>query len=106
LLVSVLGHVTGMLESIIDDVRNVAIFAGGRFFCLGDVAQIERNYTDLPEPKMFYNGKPAIGIAASMENGSNTLTLGENLSKAVAEIKKNLLLGMEMKGSMQNRGRH
>ena len=30
---------------------------------------------------MFYNGKPAVGIALSMKSGGNNLKLGENLKK-------------------------
>lgn len=88
-------RVTGMFENM-DDLRNVAISAGGRSFRLGDIAKIERSYTDPPEPKMFYNGEPAIGIAVSMEKGGNILDLRKNLNKAIIQIKKELPLGMEI----------
>jgi multidrug efflux pump subunit AcrB len=88
-------RVTGMFENM-DDLRKLAISAGGKSFRLGDIANISRSYSDPPEVKMFYNGQPAIGLAASMEEGGNILTLGKNLNKTIAEIKKNLPLGMEI----------
>jgi len=88
-------RVTGMFNNV-DDLRNVAISAGGKSSRLGDIARIKRSYADPPEPKMFYNGKPAVGIAASMEPGGNILTLGKNLNQAIAEVKKELPLGMEI----------
>ena len=88
-------RVTGMFESV-RDLRDLPIRAGGRTFRLGDIAGIERSYADPPEPKMFYNGRPAIGIAASMEKGGNILTVGKNLEDAMTGIRKGLPLGMEV----------
>lgn len=73
-------RVTGMFENI-GDLRELPIRAGGRTFRLGDIAKITRSYADPPEPKMFYNGQPAIGLAVSMEKGGNILTLGETWEK-------------------------
>jgi multidrug efflux pump subunit AcrB len=88
-------RVTGMFERL-DDLRNLPIRAGGRTFRLGDIAEIKRGYADPPEPKMFFNGRPAIGLAVSMEKGGNILVLGENLNKALDQIKNNLPLGLEL----------
>jgi multidrug efflux pump subunit AcrB len=88
-------RVTGMFENM-DDIRNLAISTGGRSFRLGDIATIKRSYSEPPEARMFYNGKPAVGLAASMEEGGNILTLGKNLTKTIAEIQKDLPLGMEI----------
>lgn len=88
-------RVTGMFERL-DDLRNLPIRAGGRTFRLGDIAEIKRGYADPPEPKMFFNSHPAIGLAVSMEKGGNILNMGENLDKTLSQIKKNLPLGMEL----------
>ena len=45
---------------------------------------------------MFYNGKPAVGIALSMKSGGNNLKLGENLKKLQDSVKADLPAGMEM----------
>jgi len=88
-------RVTGMFENL-KDLRNLPIRAGGNTFRLGDIAGIKRGYADPPEPKMFYNGQPAIGLAVSMEKGGNILHMGENLDQALKHIKKDLPLGLEL----------
>ena len=88
-------RISGIFENV-DDLKTLPIRSNGRTFRLGDVAKIERSYSDPPEPKLFYNGQPAVGIALSMENGGNILTLGQNLDKTVAQIKKSLPLGLEI----------
>ncbi|HWR07077.1 efflux RND transporter permease subunit [Sporomusa sp.] len=88
-------RITGIFENI-EDLKTLPIRAGGRTFRLGDIAKIERSYSDPADPKLFYNGQPAIGIALSMENGGNILTLGEKLDKTVAQIQKDLPLGLEL----------
>ncbi|MBU3949370.1 MAG: efflux RND transporter permease subunit [Proteobacteria bacterium] len=86
---------TGMFEKL-EDLQSLPIRAGGRTFRLGDIAGIKRGYADPPEPKMFYNGRPAIGLAVSMEKGGNILTLGENIEQILKRVKKDLPLGLEL----------
>ncbi|MBP2654839.1 MAG: acriflavin resistance protein [Firmicutes bacterium] len=88
-------RVSGMFEDI-EALRSLPIRAGGKSFRLGDIAKVERSYVEPAEPKMFYNGQPAIGLAVSMEKGGNVLSMGENLEKTVTEVKKSLPLGMEL----------
>ncbi|MBP2643686.1 MAG: acriflavin resistance protein [Firmicutes bacterium] len=88
-------RVSGMFENV-DALKSLPINVAGRNFRLGDIAKIERSYADPAEPKMFYNGQPAIGLAISMEKGGNVIELGENLDKAVPQIKKDLPLGLEL----------
>ena len=45
---------------------------------------------------MYYNGKPAVGIALSMEDGGDNIKLGENLAKEIVRILKELPLGLEL----------
>jgi len=88
-------RVSGMFENV-DGLRNMPIRVNERTFRLGDIAKIERGYVDPIEPKMYYNGQPAIGIALSMDKGGNILTLGSELDKTTAQIKKDLPLGLEL----------
>jgi multidrug efflux pump len=69
---------------------------GGGEVRLGDIATITRGYADPPETMMYYNGKPAVGIALSMEDGGDNIKLGENLAKEIARIQKELPLGLEL----------
>jgi multidrug efflux pump subunit AcrB len=88
-------RISGMFENV-DDLKTLPIRAGGRTFRLGDIAKITRSYSDPADAKMFYNGQPAIGLALSMERGGNILTLGDNLDTTVAQIQKDLSLGLEL----------
>jgi multidrug efflux pump len=88
-------RLTGMSDTL-DNLRAVPIAAGGRILRLGDIAEIEKDYADPPEPKMYFNGLPAIGIALSMEERGNNITLGENLDKLAFEVRNELPLGFSL----------
>ena len=86
---------SGVFESL-EDIRALPIAANGNVFRLGDIATVERRTATPPEPMMFYNGAPAIGIAVSMEDGGNILKLGSDLKDLAAEIRSDLPLGAEL----------
>jgi len=86
-------RVTGIFDDI-EGLRNLSIRVLDKTFRLSDIAKVERSYADPAEPKMYFNGKEAIGIAVSMEDGGNVLTLGRNLNATLADIKKTLPLGL------------
>ncbi|MDF2524402.1 MAG: acriflavin resistance protein [Clostridiales bacterium] len=88
-------RVSGMFDDI-ESIRNLPIRANDRTFRLGDIAKVQRSYADPIEPKMYYNGEPSIGISISMDKGGNILTLGEELSKTIDQIKQDLPLGFEI----------
>ncbi|MFC2341687.1 MAG: efflux RND transporter permease subunit, partial [Selenomonas artemidis] len=86
---------SGVFENV-EDIRALPIAANGRVFRLGDIAKVERRDIEPADPKMFYDGAPAVGIAVSMADGGNILELGQNLSALTAEIRANLPLGAEL----------
>jgi multidrug efflux pump subunit AcrB len=88
-------RVSGIFENI-NNLKNLPIRANDRTFRLEDVAKIQRSYTEPMEPRMYYNGQPAIGIALAMDKGGNVLTLGEDLEKTIMQIKQDLPLGLEI----------
>ncbi len=88
-------RVSGMFDDLAS-IRNLPIPAASGTFRLGDIATVKRSYADPPEPKLFYNGRPAIGIALSMEKGGNILSLGRDLQRETAKIRKDLPLGLEL----------
>lgn len=88
-------RVTGIFDDV-DDIKNLPINAGGRIFRLADIAKVERRFVDPPSPKMFFDGKPAVGIAVAMEDGGNILALGENLRGITEQIQSELPLGLEL----------
>lgn len=86
-------RVSGLFESV-EAVKNTMIEVNGRMIRLGDIATVERRYAEPSEPKMFYNGQEAIGIALSMEAGGNVLKLGDDLSAELTRIQRELPLGL------------
>ena len=88
-------RVSGIFDDV-DAVRDLPINAGGHVFRLKDIAKVERRFEDPAEPKMFYNGQPAIGIAVSMEDGDNILQLGADLKSMIGKIQQDLPLGLEI----------
>ena len=88
-------RVTGQFSNV-DEIKNLPINAGGKIFRLGDIAKIERRTIELAEPKMFFNGEPAVGVALSMKDGGNILKLGEDLKTLMTKIQTELPLGLEI----------
>lgn len=88
-------RVTGMFENL-SDIENLPIGINGRNFRLGDIAKVTRSYSDPSDPQFYYNGQPAIGIAAAMGAGGNILDLGKNMSTTVEHIQKELPAGLEL----------
>ena len=77
------------------DIENVNIVAGERIIRLGDIATVKRGFVDPPTPMFRVNGQPAIGLAISMRNQADILTLGKNIRSAMAEIRAGLPVGIE-----------
>lgn len=88
-------RVTGEPSSL-EALKNIPINANGKILRLGDIAQLDRSYADPPDSKMYYNGRPAIGIAISMEDGGNNIELGENIAVAIKKAQEELPLGLEI----------
>lgn len=88
-------RVTGSFNNL-EDLKTLPLQAGGHSLRLGDIAQITRSYSDPPDPKMFFNGQPAIGLALSMNKGGNILDLGASLGQTLVQIKQQLPFGLEL----------
>ena len=87
--------VSGIFADV-EEIKNTPINFGGKIFRLGDIAKVERKYSDKSSPKIFFNGEPAIEIMVSMEDGGNILKLGANLNEKISEIQSELPLGLEI----------
>lgn len=88
-------RVTGE-PSGLESLSKLPLNISGKVFRLGDIAKLERSYADPPDSKMYFNGKPAIGIAISMEDGGNNIQLGENIAQAISQAQEQLPLGLEI----------
>ena len=86
-------------SGIFDDenaVKNTPIQVNGKTFYLGDIATVERRYAEPGDTAMYYNGQPAVGIAVSMEDGGNIITLGNELKTAMTSIQSEMTAGLEI----------
>ena len=89
-------RLSGAFEEV-EAVKNLPVKGGNAVFRLGDIARVERKYTEPADPKMYYNGKPAVGVAVSMKDGGNILTLGDNLKNVITRMQSDLPAGMEIR---------
>ena len=89
-------RLSGAFEDV-EAVKNLPVKGGNAVFRLGDIAKVERKYTEPSDPKMYYNGKPAVGVAVSMKDGGNILTLGDNLKNVITRMQSDLPAGMEIR---------
>ncbi|MBR3624279.1 MAG: efflux RND transporter permease subunit [Selenomonadaceae bacterium] len=80
----------------VETIKNLTISIKGNLTKLGDIATVELRDKEPNDAKMLFNGKKAVGVKISMENGGNILELGKDLNRLEAETKKLLPLGMEI----------
>jgi len=88
-------RVTGALQNV-GQLEDLSLRAGSTTFRLGDFATVERAYQDPPHDKMRFNGKDVIGLGVSMEKGGNIIGLGKGLEAAVARVRAQLPVGIEL----------
>ena len=88
-------RVEGLLDTV-ESLKELPIHVGERSFHLGDVATVTQMYADPETSLMYFNGKPAVGIAVSMAPGGNNLVLGKNLEKEIEKEKSELPAGLDI----------
>lgn len=88
-------RVEGLLDTV-ESLKELPIHVGERSFHLGDVATVAQMYADPETSLMYFNGKPAVGIAVSMAPGGNNLVLGKNLEKEIEKEKAELPAGLDI----------
>lgn len=88
-------RVEGLLDTV-ESLKELPIHVGERSFHLGDVASVTQMYADPEASLMYFNGKPAVGIAVSMAPGGNNLVLGKNLEREIEKEKAELPAGLDI----------
>ncbi len=88
-------RVEGLLDTV-ESLKELPIHVGERSFHLGDVATVTQMYADPDTSLMYFNGKPAVGIAVSMAPGGNNLVLGKNLEREIEKEKAELPAGLDI----------
>ncbi|MGO9483909.1 MAG: efflux RND transporter permease subunit [Rhodomicrobium sp.] len=87
-------RVSGALMSE-KDILAMNFAVGDRVVRLADIAEVRREDADPPSPMFRINGKQGLGLSISMRDGGDVLALGDNVQKAMAELKANLPAGIE-----------
>ena len=89
-------RVSGRFQTV-EQIKAFPIRVGDRTFRISDVAQVRRGFNDPPAPRMRFMGEDAIGVAVSMKDGGDILTLGTALEAEFARIQQNLPAGMQFR---------
>jgi multidrug efflux pump len=88
-------RVTGAFSGVAA-IAAVPVQADGQIFRLGDVATVKHGYEDPPTFLVREDGKPALGLGVSMQDGANIITLGGNLKSAMKAVISELPVGIEI----------
>jgi multidrug efflux pump len=88
-------RVTGAFSGVAA-IAAVPVQANGQVFRLGDIATVKRGYEDPPSFLVRQDGKPALGLGVSMQDGANIITLGKNLKGAMKAVVSELPVGIEI----------
>ncbi len=81
----------------LDDIANQLLMSSdGKQYRLGDVAQIEMEYLDPPTSIMRVDSKRAIGVGVSTSADADVVKIGNNVSKALDDIKASIPLGISL----------
>lgn len=63
---------------------------------LKDIAEIRREYQEVPDLLIYHKGQPALTLGLSMASGENVVAVGEKLSKRFNEIAPLIPVGMNL----------
>ena len=78
-----------------DDIRDMMIQTNdGKSVRLGDIADVEREYSEPQTSGFFVNEEPAIAICLTMENNAIVPDVGKAVDAKLAEVMKNIPVGM------------
>lgn len=88
-------RISGQYDNL-DDLREMPLRFGNQIVRLGDLGVVTRGYSDPPDPKTRYQQKDVIAIGISMVKGGDIIQLGKDLEGVVANLQKNLPMGIEL----------
>lgn len=88
-------RINGVFDSV-DAVKNMPIRINNQTIRLGDIADVTMTYKDPSSPQFYYEGKPAIGIAISMDAGANNIEFGKAIDTKLKELKTTIPAGLNL----------
>jgi len=63
---------------------------------LKDIAEIRREYQEVPDLLIYHEGRPALTLGLSMQSGENVVAVGEHLTERMHEISSLIPIGMKL----------
>ena len=88
-------RINGVFDSV-DAVKNMPIRINNQTIRLGDIADVTMTYKDPSSPQFYYEDKPAIGIAISMDAGANNIEFGNAIDTKLKELKTTIPAGLSL----------
>ena len=88
-------RINGVFDSV-DAVKNMPVRINNQTIRLGDIADVTMTYKDPSSPQFYYEGKPAIGIAISMDAGANNIEFGKAIDTKLKELKTMIPAGLSL----------
>lgn len=88
-------RINGVFDNV-DAVKNMPIRINNQTIRLGDIADVTMTYKDPSSPQFYYEGKPAIGIAISMDAGANNIEFGKAIDTKLKELKTTIPAGLSL----------
>ena len=88
-------RINGVFDSV-DAVKNMPIRINNQTIRLGDIADVTMTYKDPSSPQFYYESKPAIGIAISMDAGANNIEFGKAIDTKLKELKTTIPAGLNL----------
>jgi len=90
-------HPTGEFQDV-SELEDLLISNPGssKLIYLGDVAQVSRQYAEVPQNIVSYGGKQALLVAVSFSSGVNVVDVGKALDKRINELEYQRPVGMEI----------
>ncbi|WNO07530.1 efflux RND transporter permease subunit [Teredinibacter sp. KSP-S5-2] len=90
-------HPTGEFQSV-EELESLIISNPGaaELIYLGDVAKISRDFIEIPDNVVRYNGKPTLLIGISFSPGVNVVDIGHAIDERIQELDSSRPAGMDL----------
>ena len=86
----------GTYKTLDDLSDQLLISSSGKQYRLGDIARVERGYAEPPQTMMRVDGRRAVGIGVSTEEGVDVVKTGAEIESLLASLTRQMPLGMEL----------
>ncbi len=81
----------------LDDLSDqLLISSSGKQYRLGDIARIERGYSEPPQTLMRVDGRRAVGLGISTEEGVDVVKAGARIDAVLAAMSARMPVGLEL----------